>query len=165
MVSTVSPDKSKDSEHPGFPAPKHLPLQPGLHSSRGSIPHPVPSLVPSHLGKHHAAAGGIHGALAAAMMTHRASEAAWLTRQRGQGQEREGPLEMGLRSPGKGAELRRDSHRWKWLILLRCHSVWWDFETTFFFSTLFIGVFTVKHKIIYKEEIFYRYRNVDTLKY
>ncbi|XP_028440374.1 genetic suppressor element 1-like isoform X1 [Perca flavescens] len=104
-------DKSKDFEHPGFPAPKPLSLQPGLHSSRGSIPHPVPSLVPSHLGKHHAAAGGIHGALAAAMMTQRASEAAWLTRQRGQGQEREGPLEMGLRSPGKGAELRRDSHR------------------------------------------------------
>ncbi|KAK9516817.1 hypothetical protein VZT92_024727 [Zoarces viviparus] len=104
-------DKTKDSEHPGFPAPKPLSLQPGLHPSRGSIPHPVPSLVPSHLGKHHAAAGGIHGALAAAMMTQRASEAAWLTRQRGQGQEREGPLEMGLRSPGKGAELRRDGHR------------------------------------------------------
>ncbi|XP_068579433.1 genetic suppressor element 1-like isoform X1 [Cebidichthys violaceus] len=104
-------DKTKDSEHSGFPAPKPLSLQPGLHPSRGSIPHPVPSLVPSHLGKHHAAAGGIHGALAAAMMTQRASEAAWLTRQRGQGQEREGPLEMGLRSPGKGVELRRDSHR------------------------------------------------------
>ncbi|XP_029289196.1 genetic suppressor element 1-like [Cottoperca gobio] len=104
-------DKIKDSEHPGFPAPKHLSLQSGLHSSRGSIPHPVPSLVPSHLGKHHAAAGGIHGALAAAMMTQRASEAAWLTRQRGQGQEREGPLEMGLRSPGKGVELRRENHR------------------------------------------------------
>uniref|UniRef100_UPI0037E7F2D3 genetic suppressor element 1-like isoform X1 n=2 Tax=Semicossyphus pulcher TaxID=241346 RepID=UPI0037E7F2D3 len=103
-------DKSKDSEHPGFPAPKPLSLQPGLHSSRGSIPHPVPSLVPSHLGKHHAAAaGGIHGALAAAMMTQRASEAAWLTRQRGQ--ERDGPLEMGLRSPGRGAEPRRDTHR------------------------------------------------------
>ncbi|XP_068459491.1 genetic suppressor element 1-like isoform X1 [Clinocottus analis] len=104
-------DKTKDSEHTGFPAPKPLSLQPGLHPSRGSIPHPVPSLVPSHMGKHHAAAGGIHGALAAAMMTQRASEAAWLTRQRGQGQEREGPLEMGLRSPGKGVELRRDSHR------------------------------------------------------
>ncbi|XP_044049648.1 genetic suppressor element 1-like isoform X2 [Siniperca chuatsi] len=108
-------DKTKDSEHLGFPAPKPLSLQPGLHSSRGSIPHPVPSLVPSHLGKHHAAAaaaaGGIHGALAAAMMTQRASEAPWLTRQRGQGQEREGPLEMGLRSPGKGVEPRRDSHR------------------------------------------------------
>ncbi|KAK5928181.1 hypothetical protein CgunFtcFv8_013264 [Champsocephalus gunnari] len=104
-------DKNKDSEHPGFPAPKHLSLQPGLHSSRGSIPHPVPSLVPSHLGKHHAGSGGIHGALAAAMMTQRASEAVWLSRQRGQGQEREGPLEQGLRSPGKGVELRRDSHR------------------------------------------------------
>lgn len=87
-------------------------LQPGLHPSRGSIPHPVPSLVPSHLGKHHAAAaGGIHGALAAAMMTQRASEAAWLTRQRGQGNERDAPLEMGLRSPGKRMELKRDSHR------------------------------------------------------
>ncbi|XP_020512798.2 genetic suppressor element 1 isoform X1 [Labrus bergylta] len=103
-------DKTKDSEHPGFPAHKSLSLQPGLHSSRGSVPHPVPSLVPSHLGKHHASAsGGIHGALAAAMMTQRSNEAAWLTRQRGQ--EREGPLEMGLRSPGKGAEPRRDTHR------------------------------------------------------
>lgn len=108
----VFPDKPKESEHPAFPAPKPLPLQPGLHSSRVSIPHPVPSLVPSHLGKHQAAApGGIHGALAAAMMTQRASEEGWLTRQRGQGQEREGPMELGLRSPGKGVELRRDSHR------------------------------------------------------
>ncbi|XP_056273582.1 genetic suppressor element 1-like isoform X2 [Pseudoliparis swirei] len=104
-------DKTKDSEHTGFPAPKPLSLPPGIHPSRGSIPHPVPSLVPSHLGKHHAASGGMHGALAAAMMTQRASEAAWLTRQRGQGQEREGPLEMGLRSPGKGVEQRRDNHR------------------------------------------------------
>ncbi|XP_071357772.1 genetic suppressor element 1-like isoform X2 [Trachinotus anak] len=110
-------DKPKDSEHPGFPPPKPLPLQGGLHSSRGSIPHPVPSLVPSHLGKHHAAAaaaaagGGIHGALAAAMMTQRASEEVWLARQRGQGQEREGPLELGLRSPGKGVDPRRDIHR------------------------------------------------------
>jgi len=109
--SSVSPDKTKDSEHTGFPAPKPLSLPPGIHPSRGSIPHPVPSLVPSHLGKHHAASGGMHGALAAAMMTQRASEAAWLTRQRGQGQEREGPLEMGLRSPGKGVEQRRDNHR------------------------------------------------------
>lgn len=112
QTSTVSADKTKDSEHPGFPAPKSLSLQPGLNSSRGAIPQPVPSLVPSHLGKHHATTpGGIHGALAAAMMTQRTSETAWLTRQRGQGQEREGPLEMGLRSPGKGVELRRDSHR------------------------------------------------------
>ncbi|XP_022057531.1 genetic suppressor element 1-like isoform X1 [Acanthochromis polyacanthus] len=104
-------DKTKDSEHPAFPAPKPLPLQPGLHSSRGSVPHPVPSLLPSHLGKHHAAAsGGLHGALAAAMMTQRASEEVWLSRQRGQGPEREGPLELGLRSSGKGAEPRRDVH-------------------------------------------------------
>ncbi|XP_034540837.1 genetic suppressor element 1-like [Notolabrus celidotus] len=103
-------DKTKDSEHLGFTTPKPLSVQPNLHSSRGSIPHPVPSLVPSHLGKHHtAAAGGIHGALAAAMMTQRASESVWLARQRGQ--DREGPMEMGLRSPGKGVEQRRDTHR------------------------------------------------------
>ncbi|XP_029379382.1 genetic suppressor element 1-like isoform X2 [Echeneis naucrates] len=107
-------DKHKDSEHPAFPAPKPHLLQTGIHSSRGSIPHPVPSLVPSHLGKHHssaAAAGGVHGAVAAAMMTQRVSEEAWLARQRGQGQEREGPLELGLRSPGKGRDPRRDIHR------------------------------------------------------
>ncbi|XP_078478434.1 LOW QUALITY PROTEIN: genetic suppressor element 1-like [Lampetra planeri] len=103
-------DKVKESEH--FSAPKPLPLNPGLHSSRGSVPPPLPSLVPSHLGKHHAVTGGgIHGALASAMMTHRANEEVWLKRQRDQGQEREGPMELGLRSPGKGAELRRDSHR------------------------------------------------------
>ncbi|KAM3609683.1 uncharacterized protein V6R79_018466 [Siganus canaliculatus] len=105
------PDKTKESDLPGFPAPKPLSLQHSLHSSRGSIPHPVPSLVPSHLGKHHAAPGGIHGALTAAMMNQRASEAAWLTRQRGQGPDRDVPLELGLRSPGKGVELRRDNHR------------------------------------------------------
>ncbi|KAK2842145.1 hypothetical protein Q5P01_012345 [Channa striata] len=104
-------DKPKDSELPCFPAPKPMPLQPSLHSSRGSIPHPVPSLVPSHLGKHHAASGGIHGSLAATMMPQRTNEEAWLTRQRGQAQEREGPLELGIRSPGKVAEPRRDSHR------------------------------------------------------
>ncbi|XP_029009690.1 genetic suppressor element 1-like isoform X2 [Betta splendens] len=104
-------DKAKDSELPGFQAPKPLPLQPGLHSFRGSVPHPVPSLVPSHLGKHHASAGGIHGALAATVMPQRSSEEAWLARQRGQGQGRESPLELGLRSPGKGGESRRDSHR------------------------------------------------------
>uniref|UniRef100_A0A673AA21 Gse1 coiled-coil protein n=1 Tax=Sphaeramia orbicularis TaxID=375764 RepID=A0A673AA21_9TELE len=96
-------------EHSGFTAPKPLSMQPGLHSSRGSIPHPVPSLVPSHMGKHHTTAGGIHGALAAAMMTQRANEEAWLTRQRGQGQERDRPLELGLRSPGKGVEPRKDT--------------------------------------------------------
>lgn len=112
MFSMGSPDKLKDSEHPAFPAPKPLPLQTGHHSSRGSIPHAVPSLVPSHLGKHYAAAaGGIHGALAAAMTTQRASEEAWLTRHRVQGQEREGMLERGLRSPGKGMDPRRDIHR------------------------------------------------------
>ncbi|XP_063335933.1 genetic suppressor element 1-like isoform X1 [Pelmatolapia mariae] len=106
----VSPDKSKDSEHPGFSAPK--PLQPSIHSSRGSVPYPVPSLLPSHLGKHHAGAvGGIHGALSASMMSQRASEEAWLTRQRAQGQDRERPLELGLRSPGKGVEPRRDGSR------------------------------------------------------
>uniref|UniRef100_A0A3B4F3B5 Genetic suppressor element 1-like n=1 Tax=Pundamilia nyererei TaxID=303518 RepID=A0A3B4F3B5_9CICH len=72
----------------GFSAPK--PLQPSIHSSRGSVPYPVPSLLPSHLGKHHAGAvGGIHGALSASMMSQRASEEAWLTRQRAQGQDRE----------------------------------------------------------------------------
>uniref|UniRef100_A0A3B4F0S7 Genetic suppressor element 1-like n=1 Tax=Pundamilia nyererei TaxID=303518 RepID=A0A3B4F0S7_9CICH len=66
------------------------PLQPSIHSSRGSVPYPVPSLLPSHLGKHHAGAvGGIHGALSASMMSQRASEEAWLTRQRAQGQDRE----------------------------------------------------------------------------
>ncbi|XP_034442949.1 genetic suppressor element 1-like isoform X2 [Hippoglossus hippoglossus] len=106
-------DKLKDSEHPSFQAQK--PLQTGLHSSRGSIPHPVPNLMPSHLGKHHAAAaaaaGGLHGALAAAMTSHRANEEAWLSRQRVQGQERGGPMELGLRSPGKGLDSRRDIHR------------------------------------------------------
>ncbi|XP_068595759.1 genetic suppressor element 1 [Brachionichthys hirsutus] len=106
------PDKTKDSEHPGLPAPKPLSLHPGLNSSRGSVPHTVPSLVPSHLGKHHAAAaGGLRGALAAAALTQRVSEAAWLTHQRRQGPEREGPLEMGPRSPGKWVEPKRDSHR------------------------------------------------------
>ncbi|XP_028304868.1 genetic suppressor element 1-like isoform X2 [Gouania willdenowi] len=103
-------DKLKDSELPGFPALK--PLQSGLHSSRGSVPHPVPSLLPSHLGKHHPAASlGIHGALTAAMMTQRASEEAWLTRQRGLAQERDGPQDLGLKSPGRGAEMRREGHR------------------------------------------------------
>ncbi|XP_058501803.1 genetic suppressor element 1-like isoform X2 [Solea solea] len=111
-------DKPKDLEHPGFPAPKPLPQQAGHHPSRASIPHLVPSLVPSHLGKHHAAAAaaaasarGLHGALAAAMTSQRTSEEAWLTRQRGQGQEREGPLELGFRSPGNGMDARRDIHR------------------------------------------------------
>uniref|UniRef100_A0A3Q3WPR9 Genetic suppressor element-like domain-containing protein n=1 Tax=Mola mola TaxID=94237 RepID=A0A3Q3WPR9_MOLML len=99
-------------EHPSFPAPKPLSLQPGFNSSRGTIPQSVPSLVPSHLGKHHTvAAGGVHGALTAAGMTQRTSDTAWLARQRGQGQERESPLEKDLRSPGKGMDLRRDSHR------------------------------------------------------
>nr|XP_057931805.1 genetic suppressor element 1-like isoform X2 [Doryrhamphus excisus] len=93
-------DKPKESEPQGFPAHKPFPLN--LHSSRGSVPPPVPSLVPSHLGKHHTApGGGIHGALASAMMTQRANEEAWLTRQRGH--DREGPTE--------GKEPRKDSHR------------------------------------------------------
>ncbi|KAM4573187.1 genetic suppressor element 1-like isoform 1-T1 [Odontesthes bonariensis] len=105
-------DKTKDSDQQSFPAPKPLPHKPGLHSSRAPVPHPVPSLLPSHLGKHRAAAsGGIHGALAAAMMTQRASEEAWLTHKLAQRQEREGSLELGVRSPGKGVELRRDNHR------------------------------------------------------
>lgn len=106
------PDKAKDSEHPaGFPAPKPLSLQPGLNSSRGVIPHPVPSLVPSHLGKHHAAAsGGTQAALAASMMTQRSSESAWFSRQRPQ--ERDSLMELSLRSPAKGTDvLRRDTHR------------------------------------------------------
>lgn len=107
------PDKLKEPDHPGLPAPKPLSLQPGLHPSMSSIPHPMPSLVPSHMGKHQAAApGGVHGALAAAMMTQRANdEERWLARQRRQGQERDGLPELGLRSPGKGAEPRRDGHR------------------------------------------------------
>lgn len=108
-------DKTKDSEHPGFPAPKPLSLQPGLNSSRGVIPHPVPSLVPSHLGKHHAATTGAQGALAASMITQRSGESAWFSRQRGQGPEREGLMDLGLRSPGKATELRRDNHRWRWI--------------------------------------------------
>ncbi|CAF88603.1 unnamed protein product, partial [Tetraodon nigroviridis] len=43
-------------------------------------------------------------------MSQRAGEASWLMWQRGQGQEREGPSELGLRSPGKVVELRRDGH-------------------------------------------------------
>lgn len=104
-------DKAKDSELPGFQAPKPLSLQPGLHSFRGSVPHPLPSLVPSHLGKHHAAAGGIHGALAATIMPQRTNEESWLVRQRRQEHERDSPLELGLRSPGKAVESRRDCHR------------------------------------------------------
>lgn len=106
------PDKAKDSEHPaGFPAPKPLCLQPGLSCSRGVIPQPVPSLVPSHLGKHPAAAsGGTQAALAASMMTQRGSESAWFSRQRPQ--ERDSLMELSLRSPAKGTDvLRRDNHR------------------------------------------------------
>ncbi|CAG03381.1 unnamed protein product, partial [Tetraodon nigroviridis] len=109
-------DKSKDSEHPGFPAPKPLSLPHGLSSSRGTVPQLVPSLVSSHPGKHHAAAaaaagaGALHGPAAPAAMSQRAGEASWLMWQRGQGQEREGPSELGLRSPGKVVELRRDGH-------------------------------------------------------
>ncbi|KAM4553283.1 genetic suppressor element 1-like isoform 1-T1 [Fundulus diaphanus] len=105
-------DKTKEPDQLSFPAPKPVALQPGHSSSRASVPLPVPSLLPAHLGKHRAAAsGGIHEALVAAMMTQRASEEVWLARQRTQGQERDGPLEVGLRSPGKGVETRRDGHR------------------------------------------------------
>ncbi|XP_061628537.1 genetic suppressor element 1-like isoform X2 [Phyllopteryx taeniolatus] len=71
-------DAAEESEHPAFLAHKPLPLS--LHSSRGSVPHPVPSLVPSHLGQHHAAPGGsgVHGALAPVAMTRRACEEAWM---------------------------------------------------------------------------------------
>lgn len=91
-------DKPKEFEQSGFTAPKHF----SLHSSRGSVPHPVPNLAPSHMSKH-------HSALAAAMMTQRVNEEAWLARQRGQDRER--PLELDLRSPGKGTEPWRDSQR------------------------------------------------------
>ncbi|XP_047207889.1 genetic suppressor element 1-like isoform X3 [Girardinichthys multiradiatus] len=105
-------DKTKDPDQLSFPTPKPVPLHPGLSSSRASVPPPVPSLLPAHLGKHRAAAsGGIHEALAAAMMTQRASEEVWLARQQAHGQDRDCPLEVGLRSPGKGVEMRRDSHR------------------------------------------------------
>ncbi|KAM8862089.1 genetic suppressor element 1-like isoform 1-T1 [Synchiropus picturatus] len=94
-------DKAKDLEHSGFQPHKTLAVKPGLHPPRGSVPHPMPSLVPSHLGKHHAVAGsGFHGALAAAMMTKRAGEEQWLAPQRGQGQEME----------SLGGESRRESH-------------------------------------------------------
>ncbi|XP_077371777.1 genetic suppressor element 1-like isoform X2 [Festucalex cinctus] len=94
------PDKAKESELPGFPAHKPLPLN--LHSSRGSVPHPVPSLVPSHLGKHHnaPAGGGIHGALASAAMTQRVSEEAWM-----KDSKRTGQLNQGIKDapPSLGA--------------------------------------------------------------
>ncbi|XP_057692586.1 genetic suppressor element 1-like isoform X1 [Corythoichthys intestinalis] len=68
-------DKAKESEHPSFPTHKPLPLN--LHSSRGSVPHPVPSLVPSHLGKHHATPP-IHGAQGSTVANQRAGEDAWM---------------------------------------------------------------------------------------
>uniref|UniRef100_H3C8Z7 Gse1 coiled-coil protein n=1 Tax=Tetraodon nigroviridis TaxID=99883 RepID=H3C8Z7_TETNG len=104
FLNSFPPDKSKDSEHPGFPAPKPLSLPHGLSSSRGTVPQLVPSLVSSH------PAGALHGPAAPAAMSQRAGEASWLMWQRGQGQEREGPSELGLRSPGKVVELRRDGH-------------------------------------------------------
>ncbi|XP_061532545.1 genetic suppressor element 1-like isoform X1 [Phycodurus eques] len=71
-----APDAAEESEHPAFLARQPLPSN--LHSSGGSVPLPVPSLVPSHLGKHHAAPGGsgVHGALAPVAMTRRACEEA-----------------------------------------------------------------------------------------
>ncbi|KAJ3596224.1 hypothetical protein NHX12_002633 [Muraenolepis orangiensis] len=107
------PDKMKEQDHSSLPTQKPLSHQHGLQSSLGSIPYPVPSLVPSHMGKHQAAtAAGLHGQLAAAMMSHRAGEEGWLSRQRRQERhEREGPPELCLRLPGKGAEPRRDTHR------------------------------------------------------
>lgn len=118
FLNSFLPDKNKEPEHPGFPAPKPLSLQHGINSTRGTIPQLVPNLVPSHPGKHHAAAaGGIHSTAASAAMSQRTGESSWLMWQRGQGKEREGPLELGLRSPGKAVELRRDGHRWRWQIL------------------------------------------------
>ncbi|KAG7281886.1 hypothetical protein CRUP_031135 [Coryphaenoides rupestris] len=105
----------KEQEHPSLPPQKPPPQQHGLQSSLGSIPYPVPSLVPSHMGKHQAAvaaAAGLHGQLAAAMMSHRAGEEGWLSRQRRQDRhDREGPPELCLRLPGKGVEPRREVHR------------------------------------------------------
>ena len=105
----------KEQDLPSLPTQKPLSHPPpGLQASLGSVPYPVPSLVPSHLGKHQgAAATGLHGQLAAAMMSHRAGEEGWLSRQRRQDrQEREGLSEPPcLRLPGKGAEPRRDTHR------------------------------------------------------
>ncbi|XP_056455526.1 genetic suppressor element 1-like [Gadus chalcogrammus] len=107
------PDIVKEQDHPSLPTQKPLSHQHGLQSSLGSVPYPVPSLVPSHMGKHQAApAAGLHGQLAAAMMSHRAGEEGWMSRQRRQERpEREGPSELCLRLPGKGAEPRRDMHR------------------------------------------------------
>ncbi|XP_077424070.1 genetic suppressor element 1-like isoform X2 [Vanacampus margaritifer] len=93
-------DKSKESERPAFPTHKPLPLN--LQSSRGSVPHLVPSLVPSHLGKQHTApaGGGIHGALASAVMTQKVSEEAWM-----KDSNRTGHLNQGIKDapPSLGA--------------------------------------------------------------
>lgn len=88
------PEKAEESEHLGFTASKPL----SLHSSKGSVPHPVPSLIPSHVGKH-------HGALATAMMTRRLRDDLWLTRHRMQDRE------LDLCSPVKEAEPWRENHR------------------------------------------------------
>ncbi|KAM6961418.1 genetic suppressor element 1-like [Aplochiton taeniatus] len=107
---TMTPSRLDKSKESALPAPKPLSLKPSLHSSMGSVPHLVPSLVPSHVGKHHAVStAGIHGTAAA--MTQRANdEERWLTRQRRPCHEREVRAELGLRSPGEGAEPKRDSH-------------------------------------------------------
>ncbi|XP_061138943.1 genetic suppressor element 1-like isoform X1 [Syngnathus typhle] len=71
LVERLTPnrlDKAKESDLPSFLSHKPLP------SSRGSVPHLLPSLVPTHLGKHHVV-GGVNGAAAT---THRASEEAWM---------------------------------------------------------------------------------------
>ncbi|XP_077452705.1 genetic suppressor element 1-like isoform X2 [Stigmatopora argus] len=62
-------DKAKEPEPLAFSTHKPLPLS--LHPSRVSVPHPMPSLVPSHLGKLHATTP-VHGA------NPRAGEEAWI---------------------------------------------------------------------------------------
>ncbi|XP_008310186.1 genetic suppressor element 1-like isoform X1 [Cynoglossus semilaevis] len=108
-------DKPKNSDRPPFPAPKHQPLQAGHHSSRTSVAHVVPSLVPSLLEKHSASAaavpdGVIH--VAASMASQRVkSEETWLPQQQGRGQEREGQLAVSFKPAGNGMDAKRDVHR------------------------------------------------------
>ncbi|XP_019912130.3 genetic suppressor element 1 [Esox lucius] len=93
----LTPNRLDKSTLPPLPVPK--PLQTGLHSSKGSASHSVPSLVPSQTGSTHtssASASGLHGALASAMMLQQAKgDERWLSRQR----------------VGEGVESRRDCYR------------------------------------------------------
>lgn len=129
LFLSLSTDKPKNSDRPPFPAPKHQPLQAGHHSSRTSVAHVVPSLVPSLLEKHSASAaavpdGVIH--VAASMASHRVkSEETWLPQQQGRGQEREGQLAVSFKPAGNGMDAKRDVHRWEcplfnWLLLCWC---------------------------------------------